>query len=56
VAADGPAAAPPPARDAADPLGHAGHGIDGFGLVLLSVDVALTVVLAVFMLRRRRAR
>ena len=53
VTADSPVVGPPAAPD---PLDHAAHAVDGFGLVLLTVDVALTAVLAVFMVRRRRSR
>jgi len=47
-----PVAAPPPSN----PLDHSAHGVDPSSLVLLAIDVGLTATLAVFMLRRRRAR
>jgi methionine-rich copper-binding protein CopC len=46
------AEAPPPPN----PLDHSAHGVDPSSLVLLAIDVGLTATLAVFMLRRRRAR
>lgn len=45
------AGAPPP-----NPLDHSAHGVDPSSVVLLAIDVGLTATLAVFMLRRRKAR